>query len=119
MATEVAVMSLSAHEQQALESIGDELTVSDPELASLLTTFTRLTAGEDMPVRDQTRTRARWASCSPGRHRRQRLRDQVGQAAGRSQRLLFWQGATLVFGILFAMAVVVGALAISGLRSGW
>jgi hypothetical protein len=46
---EVAVMSLSAREQQALDSIEDGLCGADPKLASLLATFTRLTAGEEMP----------------------------------------------------------------------
>ena len=34
-------MSLSAREQQALDSITDRLADSDPELAALLTGFTR------------------------------------------------------------------------------
>jgi hypothetical protein len=119
MVTEVAVMSLSAYEQQALESIGDELSVSDPELASLLTTFTRLTAGEDMPVREKTRTRTRWVTGRPRRHRRPQPRHKADRPAGQSQRLLFWQGATLVLGILIAVAVVAGALAITHLRGGW
>jgi hypothetical protein len=112
-------MSLSAHEQQALESIGDELSVSDPELALLLTTFTRLTAGEDMPAREKTRTRAQWATGRQRRHRRHRPRHKAGPPAGRSQRLLFWQGATLMLGILIAVAVVAGALAITHLQGGW
>jgi hypothetical protein len=47
---EVAVMSLSAREQHALDSIEDGLSGTDPVLASLLATFTQLTAGEEMPV---------------------------------------------------------------------
>ena len=47
-------MSLSSHEEHALHSIEDRLCVSDPELASLLATFTRLTADEDMPAREKT-----------------------------------------------------------------
>ena len=39
-------MGLSEREQQALDSIEDGLAGSDPELASLLATFTRLTAGD-------------------------------------------------------------------------
>lgn len=45
-------MSLNAREQQTLASIEDRLTGSDPELASLLATFTRLTAGEEFPARE-------------------------------------------------------------------
>lgn len=45
-------MSLSTREQQALDSIEDRLAGSDPRLASLLSTFTRLTAGEALPKRE-------------------------------------------------------------------
>ncbi len=119
MVTEVAVMSLSAHEQQALDTIGDKLCVSDPELASLLATFTRLTAGEDMPVREKNQTTARQAARRPRRHRLRRPRGVARVPAGRSRRLLIWQGASLVLGVLLAVAVVAGAMAVTGLRGGW
>ncbi len=45
-------MSLSAREQQALDVIAEQIAGSEPKLASKLATFTRLTAGEDMPVRE-------------------------------------------------------------------
>jgi hypothetical protein len=115
---EVAVMSLSAQEQQALDSIGHKLSVSDPELTSLLTTFTRLTAGEDMPAREKTPAGAGWAGRRLRRHRRRRLWAMVHSPAGRSRRLLAWQGASLVLGILFAAAVVAGAMAVTHLRPG-
>jgi hypothetical protein len=115
---EVAVMSLSAQEQQALDSIGHKLSASDPELASLLTTFTRLTAGEDMPSREKAQARPGWAGRRLGRHRRRRLRGMVHPPAGRPRRLLAWQGAGLLLGILFAVAVVAGAMAITHLRPG-
>lgn len=108
-------MSLSAQEQQALNAIGDNLSVSDPELASLLATFTRLTAGENMPEREKTREGTRRAARRPGRHRRHRLRGRAHPSAGRPRRLLFWQVASLVFGVLLAVAVVAGAMAITGL----
>jgi hypothetical protein len=54
-------MSLSAWEQQSLDSIRDGLTGSDPELSALLITFTRLTAGEEMPARATLRARSRRA----------------------------------------------------------
>jgi hypothetical protein len=114
---EVTVMSLSAHEQQALDSIGQDLSVSDPELTSLLATFTRLTAGEDMPALEKTQTSARRAT-RPRRHRRRRTWDMARPRADRPRRLLFWQGASLVLGILFAVAVVAGAMAITHLRPG-
>ena len=46
-------MSLSAWEQQTLDSIKDGLVGSDPQLAALLTTFTRLASGEEMPVQEE------------------------------------------------------------------
>jgi len=46
-------MSLSAWEQQALDSIEDELAGSDPKLASLLATFARHASGEELPVREK------------------------------------------------------------------
>jgi hypothetical protein len=49
----VGVMSLSAHERQALAGIADGLAHSDPPLASLLATFNRLTSGEAMPASEQ------------------------------------------------------------------
>ena len=46
-------MSLSAWEQQTLDSIKDRIAGSDPQLTALLTTFTRLASGEEMPVREE------------------------------------------------------------------
>ena len=110
-------MSLSSHEQHALHSIEDRLCVSDPELASLLATFTRLTAGEDMPAREKTP-----ASRGTTRHSHRRRRPPrywMRRLAGRPRRFSLWQAAGLVLGLLVAVAVVVGAMAITGLRPGW
>jgi hypothetical protein len=54
-AMEVSAMSLSTGDQRALDSIEDGLAGSDPRLASLLATFARLTAGEELPVRERIR----------------------------------------------------------------
>jgi hypothetical protein len=75
-AMEVAVMSLSAHEQQALDSIEDGLCGADSKLASLLATFTRLTAGEEMPVPEKIQMGKRSAT----RLRRRPRRGTAGQA---------------------------------------
>jgi hypothetical protein len=72
-------MSLSAWEQQSLDTIKDRLTGSDPELAAMLITFTQLTAGEEMPARATLRARSRRA-IQRSRRRAYRGRDQVGQA---------------------------------------
>lgn len=48
-------MSISEHEQQVLETIENDLASTGPKLASMLAIFTRLTAGEEMPVRERAR----------------------------------------------------------------
>ena len=83
-------MSLSASEQQALDSIEATLTSSDPKLASLLAIFARLASGEEMPVRERVRIHRR-LQVTRGRQRKQRcsrpdkagrhMRSATGQAA--------------------------------------
>jgi hypothetical protein len=46
-------MCLSVREQQQLDTIGAAVRESDVQLASMLATFGRLTAGEPMPDREQ------------------------------------------------------------------
>jgi Protein of unknown function (DUF3040) len=65
-------MSLSAWEQQTLDSIRDGLASSDPTLVARLAMFTRLASSEEMPTRERVhagRGRAAWR-CRPGRTRR-------------------------------------------------
>jgi len=78
---EAAVMSLSAWEKQALDSIEGELAGSAAELASLLATFSRLAAGEEMPERAKVR------ALQPHRPRR-RLRRPGGGKLHRDARRL-------------------------------
>jgi hypothetical protein len=52
---EVSAMSLSARDQQALNSMEHRLAPADPRLASLLATFTRLADGEALPAREKIR----------------------------------------------------------------
>ena len=64
------MMSLTEPETQALGAIAHGLTGSDPRLASMLTIFSRLAAGEEMPARDKTRARrGRWVADRPRRIR--------------------------------------------------
>ena len=44
------MMSLTQPETQALGAIADGLAGADPRLASMLTIFSRLAAGEEMPA---------------------------------------------------------------------
>jgi hypothetical protein len=84
---EMAVMSLSAHERRVLDSIQDRLSGSDPELASLLASFTRLTAGGQMPARESIR--AGWQRLS-------------------------WPGIRLLAGLLIVMGLIALAAAFGG-----
>jgi hypothetical protein len=54
-------MTLSTWEQQALDSIKDELASYEPALVARLTIFTRLTSGEEMPAREKIHVGSRRA----------------------------------------------------------
>lgn len=54
-------MSLSAWEQQALDSIKNGLAGSDPELAALLSALNRLASGEEMPDKEKVPAGSRQA----------------------------------------------------------
>jgi hypothetical protein len=99
-------MSLSAWEQQALDSIEGGLAGSDPELVSLLATFTRLASGEEMPVREKIRVLGRHATRRPLRNRRPR-RGKVHRARPRlglqQTIVLLWLAVTIA---LVAVALV-------------
>jgi len=87
-------MSLSAWEQQALDSITDRLAGSDPKLAALLTGFTRLASGE-----------------------RIRAGNKVRRAAGRVSGRLGLQWAAVLLSLLTAVTVIVVTLALNHGRS--
>ena len=48
-------MSLSHRERTALAAMENDLARSSPKLASMLTIFSRLTEGEELPVREWVR----------------------------------------------------------------
>jgi len=74
-------MSLSARDRHALNAIREGLAGSDPDLASFLGTFSRLTAGEEMPSREQIR--ARWHPIEgTGRHTARRGTRWLGRRVG-------------------------------------
>jgi hypothetical protein len=79
------MMSLNELERQALGSIEDGLAGSDPRLASMLTIFSRLAAGEGMPVRENIRVRRG----RPEAHRRRgdRRHPRRGRAHPQARRL--------------------------------
>jgi hypothetical protein len=67
---EVAAVSLSSWERQILSRIAEELSGADSKLASLVTAFNRLVAGEEMPSRPQVTGLRRSRSRGGYRHRR-------------------------------------------------
>jgi len=102
-------MSLSAWEQQALDSIKDGLAGSDPELAALLSAFTGLASGEDMPDRERVRAGSRPAL---RRLRRARWRSSVHRMCQR----LGIQRAALLLWLLTTAALIAVALALNAGR---
>ena len=100
-------MSLSAWEQQVLNSIKDGLADSDPELATLLTTFTELASGEEMPAREKIR-----ANSLRINQRSRRSRARLCWYARRMQRHLnVWYAVLLC--LLVTAALIGVALALS------
>ena len=105
-------MSLSASEQQALDSIGATLTSSEPKLASMLAIFARLASGEEMPVRERVRIHRR-LQVTRGSQRKQRCSrpDKAGRHMRSGFRSLGWRRAALMmcllaFGGLIAVSVI-------------
>ena len=90
-------MSLSAWEQDALDSIKNGLAGSDPALVAQLAMFTRLASGEDMPVREKLQAVKQQVA-----RRRRKMYQRLG--LGRTM-LLVWLVTTL--------ALVTAALASS------
>ena len=54
-------MTLPYREERLLRRVDDALCRSDPDLASLLSIFTRLNAAEGMPARERLRPQPSWA----------------------------------------------------------
>jgi len=101
-------MSLSAWEQQVLNSIKDGLADSDPDLATLLTTFTELASGEEMPARDKIRARPLRIIQRSRRHSRARL---YWYARRMHRHLNMWYAVLLC--LLVTAALIGVALALS------
>jgi hypothetical protein len=95
-------MSLSTREQQALDSIKDDLASCEPALAARLTIFTRLASGEEMPAREKIHVGSRRAvrrSRPEPRHTR------------RAYQRLGLQQAVLLLWLVTTVAVIAIALA--------
>ncbi len=105
-------MTLSAWEQQALNTIQDGLTSSDPRLAGLLAMFTRLVSGEEMPVREKIRIRSRRNFCHLSRGRHHRKNQSRRRTPSGRPRLGSQQAALLVY-VAIAVVLIVTALILS------
>ena len=107
-------MSFTELERQALGSIADGLAGSDPRLASMLTIFSRLAAGEEMPAREEIRVRrGRPAAHRPRRARRHPRRGIAFPQPRRRYARLGWPQALLVLGAVIAAALLTAALALT------
>jgi hypothetical protein len=108
---EVAAMSLSAREEQILDSMEDGLARSDPKLTWMLATFTRLASGEEMPAREKIRPARLLARL---RHPQPPCRDEARVHARRLYRRLgVAQYRALWLVVVVAVAIVAVALAVS------
>jgi hypothetical protein len=109
---EGAVMSPDAWEQRALDSIRDGLAGSDPRLAALLGTFTRLASGEKMPVRKELPERPLRAV-----HRSRRKRRHSRRVPGRRfGRRLGVERVALLLWLVITVGLITTAVTLS--RSG-
>jgi len=106
-------MSLSAWEQHALDSISDGLADSDPELATLLATFTRLESGEEMPARENILAGSWRVARRPHRSRRHPRRGTPRWPAPRAHRYLGLHRAAVVLWLLITAALIAVAVALS------
>jgi hypothetical protein len=110
-------MSLSADDRRALDSITESLTVSDPVLAGLLDTFTRLTAGETMPAREQIGARWRQMQGTARRAAGPRQARHAGRRRGTAQILIVvWILLTALF---VSWAVALGSGSPAPCRTSW
>ena len=105
-------MSLSPHDRHKLGAIEEELAASDPRLAGMLSTFSRLVAGEAMPRREQARSRQR--PFGPVPDPTDSLRAGAASRPARRARLS-WQVAVLVW---LAISLALIAIALTVPRSG-
>src|SRR6266487_6811967 len=108
---DVMMMSFTELERQALGSIEDGLTGSDPRLASMLSIFSRLAAGEEMPTREKIRIgRGRPAARRPRHARRHPRRGIALPQARRLYPRLGWQQAMLLLWAVITAALLAIAL---------
>jgi hypothetical protein len=102
-------VSLSAHDRHALDLIGESLAGSDPHLAAMMSAFSRLAEGEEMPGRERIQG-------DGGRHeatRRQRWRRPGMRVA------LAWLFISLLFVAVVAVSLTLGHTRGGGSCTSW
>ena len=105
------MMSLTEPETQALGAIAHGLTGSDPRLASMLTIFSRLAAGEEMPAREKIPVRhGRPAAHRPRRARRYPRQSVAFPQPRRPYPRLGGQQAMLLLWAVISAALLTAAL---------
>jgi len=102
-------MSLSPWEQHALDSIRDGLVGSDPELATLMTTFARLASGEEMPAREPVQARK---GRPPRRGKRPPHRGKVRRRAHQVYYRLGFHRVALLLWLVITVALITTAVAL-------
>ena len=107
------MMSPNEPEMQALGWIEDGLAGSDPGLASMLNIFSRLAAGEEMPVRENIRVRRRRPAAPPRRARRHPRRGTARPQPRRLHPRPGRQQAMLVLGAVISAALLIAAQALT------
>lgn len=103
----MTALSLSAHDRQVIEAIEGRLAASDPQLAAMMSTFSRLEDGEAVPAREQIRA---------GRQHRPARQRHVGRARrvlSRNPRTLHIAMALWVV-VTIALAITIMAVASLG-----
>jgi hypothetical protein len=111
---EGAVMSLSPWEQQVLDFIGNGLAQSDPELATLLTTFDQLTSGEEMPTAESISAVSLRSLRRPLRRHRRSHRHGLSRCLSRVRRRLSLRWMALTLWLVITVGLVTMALCLSG-----
>ena len=99
-------MSLTAWEQQALDSMTDRLAGSDPNLVGLLTTFTRMASGEEMPASEAIRADSRRAIRCSRCKRRHPGRDNGSRHPGPVHRRVGLQWVVLLLWLLTTVTLI-------------
>lgn len=106
-------MSLSERDRQVLTSIEEEITSSDPRLASMLACFSQLTADEEMPAHETIRSGWRRTATTPTRSgRTDPSPGRRGRPTARARRRLGRTRKTVALWLVISLALIATALAV-------